>query len=301
MLLAVIMAVATIVEHAKGTPFVHAEIYGSWWFCALWAALVAVAIAYIVRSGVRRWSVWLIHASMVLMLAGALVTHLTAFQGIVYLRGDQPSNQVREMNNDSDESIRELHFYIRLDRFERFNNVGTNAAADYATSFVIMDGEKSLKGRVSMNNIYTYRGVRFYQASYDSDHAGSYLSVNCDPWGIPVTYTGYAFFFLSLLWLLVDPKGTFRRLCRQLALTDGLATVAALAIMIFASATANAQTRPTVLANCSSIIMTAFVLCRLSPSTSRKNCMDTEVMTARLPSRCSCLGYSIPMSGTTRP
>lgn len=242
MLLAVIMAVATIVEHAKGTPFVHAEIYGSWWFCALWAALVAVAIAYIVRSGVRRWSVWLIHASMVLMLAGALVTHLTAFQGIVYLRGDQPSNQVREMNNDSDESIRELPFYIRLDRFERFNNVGTNAAADYATSFVIMDGEKSLKGRVSMNNIFTYRGVRFYQASYDSDHAGSYLSVNCDPWGIPVTYTGYALFFLSLLWLLVDPKGTFRRLCRQLALTDGLATVAALAIMIFASATANAQT-----------------------------------------------------------
>ena len=43
---------------------------------------------------------------------------------------------------------------------------------------------------------------------------GSYLAVNSDPYGIPVTYTGYALLFFGLIAMLIEPKGNFRRLLR---------------------------------------------------------------------------------------
>ena len=208
-LLIVVMAAATIIENIKGTPFVQQSIYGSWWFSLLWALLVALAIAYLLKRHVRRWNILLLHAAMVVMLLGALLTHLMAYQGVVHLRGDQPSNEVEEMTSMTETTHRTLPFYIRLDKFEKLNHAGTDAAADYVTRFVIMDGPRSVHAQVSMNKIYHYRGIRFYQASYDTDNQGSYLSVNSDPWGIPVTYAGYALLFFSLLWMLFDPKGGY--------------------------------------------------------------------------------------------
>lgn len=236
------MAAATIIENIKGTPFVQHSIYGSWWFTLLWALLVALAIAYLLKRHVRRWNILLLHAAMAVMLFGALLTHLTAYQGIVHLRGDQPSNEVEEMTSMTETTRRSLPFYIRLDKFEKLNHAGTDAAADYVTHFVIMDGPRSVHAQVSMNKIYHYRGIRFYQASYDTDNQGSYLSVNSDPWGIPVTYTGYALFFLALLWLLVDPKGTFRNLCRQLAASDSFGNALGIILLLGLSLSTKAQT-----------------------------------------------------------
>lgn len=79
-LLIVVMAVATVLENVKGTPFVQQSIYGSWWFSLLWALLVALAFAYFLKRHVRRWSLLLLHAAMGVMLLGALLTHLTAYQ-----------------------------------------------------------------------------------------------------------------------------------------------------------------------------------------------------------------------------
>jgi hypothetical protein len=236
------MAAATIIENIKGTPFVQHSIYGSWWFSLLWALLVALAIAYLLKRHVRRWNILLLHAAMAVMLLGALLTHLTSYQGIVHLRGDQPSNEVEEMTSMTETTRRTLPFYIRLDKFEKLNHAGTDAAADYVTHFVIMDGPRSVHAQVSMNKIYHYRGIRFYQASYDTDNQGSYLSVNSDPWGIPVTYTGYALFFLALLWLLVDPKGTFRNLCRQLAASDSFGNALGIILLLGLSLSTKAQT-----------------------------------------------------------
>lgn len=241
-LLIVVMAAATVIENVKGTLFVRQNVYGSWWFMALWALLAALAIAYILKRHVHRWNILLLHAAMVVMLLGALLTHLTAYQGIVHLRGDQPSNEVEQMTSMTETTRRTLPFYVRLDRFEKLNHAGTDAAADYVTRFVIMDGPRSVHAQVSMNKIYHYRGIRFYQASYDTDNQGSYLSVNSDPWGIPVTYTGYALFFVALLWLLVDPKGTFRSLCRELAASDSFGNALGIILLLSLSLPAKAQT-----------------------------------------------------------
>ena len=81
-----VMAMATFMEKTKGTPYVLNNVYGSWWFSSLWALLAISGIVYIVRRKLKKVSLLLLHLSFVVILIGALLTHLTAWQGIVHLR-----------------------------------------------------------------------------------------------------------------------------------------------------------------------------------------------------------------------
>ena len=86
MVVVVVMAATTIVEKYQGTVFVSEHVYGAWWFSLLWAVLAAVAVAWFLRRKVRRLSTVVLHLSFIIILAGALITHLTGRQGIVHLR-----------------------------------------------------------------------------------------------------------------------------------------------------------------------------------------------------------------------
>ena len=68
------MAAATIIEHYLGSSFVSRHIYGSWWFSAAWAVMVALAAAWIARRKVRLPSVLTLHLSFAVILAGALLS-----------------------------------------------------------------------------------------------------------------------------------------------------------------------------------------------------------------------------------
>lgn len=221
-LLLVVMAAATMVESAWGTSAAHAWIYGSWWFCLLWGLLAAAGLVYFfaVRR-VRRAGVVALHLSLVLILIGALLTHLTSRQGMMHLRTGRPTDTYTTVTSGNDTTEVTLPFSLRLDRFETRYHAGTQTAADWLSRFTVIDGTERMEAQVSMNKIFTYRSVRFYQSSYDDDGRGSWLSVNTDPWGIPVTYTGYALLFLSLLWMLVSPHGSYRRLLRSPLLKRG--------------------------------------------------------------------------------
>ena len=220
-LLIVVMAAATVVEHYSNTLFVSEHIYGAWWFTLLWALLAAGGITYIVKRHVRKWNILLLHLSLLIILLGALLTHLTSFSGTLHLRQGKAVDSYREMMSTTETKSQPLPFVVRLDRFDVVNHPGTTAASDYITRFSIADGKTITHAQVSMNKIFVYHGVRFYQASYDTDNLGSILSVSSDRWGIPTTYTGYGLLFFSLFWLLIDPKGTFRRSIRQLSHSGG--------------------------------------------------------------------------------
>ena len=216
-LLLVVMAAATIVEQYKGTTFVGVHIYGSWWFCLLWALLTAFSIAWIIRRRMRRWSLLLLHGSFIVILVGALLTHLTARRGILHLRQGEESAQYA----DTEMKLRSLPFTLRLDSFEVQYHEGTASAMDYVSRVTVKDEDSEEAHIISMNSILSHNGVRLYQNSYDMDGRGSVFSVNSDPWGIPTTYLGYALLFFSLLFMLVDPKGAFRRLLRDPLLKKG--------------------------------------------------------------------------------
>mgnify|MGYP001255372184 FL=1 len=114
----VIMAVTTFVEHDRGTQFTSTEIYGSWWFCAIWAMLTLAAISYIIKKRIRDWGTILLHSSLVVILVGALTTHLFAVKGIIHLRKGEMTCQYMNTDNMSDMKIQNLPFGIRLNRFD---------------------------------------------------------------------------------------------------------------------------------------------------------------------------------------
>lgn len=239
------MAAATFVEKFRGTEFVHASVYGSWWFVGLWAVLVLLAVAYFVGRRVRRASVVLLHLSFAVILIGALLTHVTSWQGAVRLRVGETVSTYYENVPGGDVVERKLPFELRLESFDVKYHDGTRAEADYVSRFTITDGGATQRAEVSMNNVWKYRSVRFYQSSYDPDMRGSILALNSDPWGIPVTYAGYALLFLSLVWLLVDPKGAFRRLFKSDMMRRGVLSVMAVCAMSQAAGAANTLPRET--------------------------------------------------------
>lgn len=239
------MAAATFVEKFRGTEFVHASVYGSWWFVGLWAVLALLAVAYFVGRRVRRASVVLLHLSFAVILIGALLTHVTSWQGAVRLRVGETVSTYYENVPGGDVVERKLPFELRLESFDVKYHDGTRAEADYVSRFTITDGGATQRAEVSMNNVWKYRSVRFYQSSYDPDMRGSILALNSDPWGIPVTYAGYALLFLSLVWLLVDPKGAFRRLFKRDMMRRGVLSVMAVCAMSQAAGAANTLPRET--------------------------------------------------------
>ncbi len=222
LLITVVLASATVIEKIEGTDYVHLSIYGAWWFWALWAVMTAFAIVHILRSKLYRApSTFMLHCSFVLMLLGAITTSLTSEKGAIYLeRGITKSSYISE---NMDEVA--LPFSITLSDFEVKYYSGTKAAADYISYLTFESGEGGkTETTASMNKIASYEGYRFYQSEYDA--WGSQLSVSRDVYGIPITYAGYILMALSLLWMLLSPRGAFRRLLRSPLLRKGAMVLA---------------------------------------------------------------------------
>jgi ABC-type transport system involved in cytochrome c biogenesis permease subunit len=72
------------------------------------------------------------------------------------------------------------------------------------------------EGTVRMNKPLKYRGYRFCQSDYDSDQMGVTLSYNYDPWGIGITYTGYALFLIGMITFFFQKNTYFRALWNKM-------------------------------------------------------------------------------------
>ncbi len=189
--------VATVVDKICGTQVAQDYIYASPAMIVLWAALALSSLIYLVLQGIhRRVVVMMLHLSFVVILCGALITHIWGEQGKVHLRqGEQPATQFQL----TDGEVCELPFSIALNDFVLEYYPGTFAPMDYVSIVEVNDNLGSRQGRVSMNNIFRYRNYRFYQSGYDADERGTILLVAHDPYGIAVTYAGYILLLLSMI------------------------------------------------------------------------------------------------------
>ena len=236
-LVIVCMAAATVVEKYSGTDFVRSNVYGAWWFSLLWAVLTAAGIIYFLRHRCKSWSGIAIHLSFVVILAGAFVTHVSSERGTVHLRQGAYISTCVMYDRHNQPHDAQMPFQMRLDRFDVQYHEGTDAAVDYVSQFTIIDHGKQYSGKVSMNRIFRYGAMRFYQSSYDNDMLGASVSFNSDPIGIPLTYTGYALLFFSLVYMLFDPHGAYRKLLRLSHLKKGLMMMA----LLFALGSSSAE------------------------------------------------------------
>ena len=211
-LIVVCIGFATIIEKYHGTTFVSEHIYGAWWFSALWAVLTVASCAYIMQQRLyKRMAVLLLHLSFVVILAGALTTHLFAKRGIVRLRTDVNVTAFVDHKN----KIETLPFSLMLKEFRIVNYPGTDAPLDYQS--IIKSGDKEVV--VSMNNIGNIDNYRLFQQSYDSDGEGVTLGVSYDPWGITITYIGYLLLLVGIIATLLSRQTQMRSLYKKAMLT----------------------------------------------------------------------------------
>lgn len=196
-ILLVTMAVATFVEHS------HCEIsvYSSWWFLALWSMAVLAACIYSFPRFGKKVSLWSVHMSFLVILLGALITYFSASRGTLHLL----PHDTTILYEDETGLVKEMPISIRLDSFEVLYYKESRIPKDYISQVTVLDkGGKSVKAKISMNHIFKYGSLRFYQLSYDPLSGSSVLFINKDPWGIGVTYIGYALLFLSLFFIVVQ-------------------------------------------------------------------------------------------------
>lgn len=210
-LVAAVLAAGTIFEKEHGAEWTGEHFYGSWWFAVL-LGLVAVGslsrVYTLIRSKLIRshFSSLLIHIAIpVILLGGALTSWTGEHYSITLAPGETKEG-------------------ITLEHFEVLYYPGTHTPMDFV-SHVTADGEPF---DISMNHILRHDGRRYYQEDYD-DQGRTTLSVSHDPWGIPVTYTGYALLLLGLGWLVIKRsergvnKGSEREVKGTIASADNIA------------------------------------------------------------------------------
>ena len=235
----IVMAIATIVEKIHGTTFVNTKIYSTWWFTAIWAVLAIASIARIITSGMQKTlTVLTLHISFVVILAGALTTHITSKKGYLHLRCSETARLYTEQSSNGDMRTATLPFSVTLNDFNIKNYEGTTTHSDYASHLTFSTDEGSTNETVSMNNIAVVEGYRFYQTSFDRDMKGSILTVTYDPYGTGITYIGYGLLIVSAILLLVLRTPRIKQLYRQL---NG-SKVLAIGCLVLVAATSFAKT-----------------------------------------------------------
>lgn len=205
--LVAVLATGTVIEMLHGSEYALSHVYGAWWFVALWA-LVAIGMVVMLAQE-RSWkrpSVCVLHLSILLILLGALLTMLTGQHGRMMLEPRKPIQTFYEGNATENHPV-ELPFTLTLDRFEIETYEGSSRPKDYVSYLQLTDGEQQKDVVISMNHILKHRHYRFYQSDYD-EQGNSILDVARDPWGITVTYMGYALLFVALVMLLFKQKNT---------------------------------------------------------------------------------------------
>ena len=153
---------------------------------------------------------WLLHIALTIILVGACVTHFCGEQGEVHVRGDQATSL----------TTRHSTLTLFLWDFQIIADAEGNPV-DYISELRIMDrsskGEelKVDEGTLRMNKPLKYHGYRFCQSDYNSDEMGVVLTYNYDPWGIGITYTGYALLLLAMIAFFFQRRTHFRAMIRQ--------------------------------------------------------------------------------------
>ena len=171
----------------------------------------------------RKWTngKW-IHIALGIIVLGACVTHFFGEQGEIHLRADKAetlNHQSKIINHTSAVTLFLWDFQVLYD--------ADNNPVDFISELRLLDRSQSSisnqqsaitvdEGIVRMNKPLKYHGWRFCQSDYDSDQMGVVLAYNYDPWGIGITYTGYALLLVAMIAFFFQPRTRFRALYKSL-------------------------------------------------------------------------------------
>lgn len=211
---AFLMALATLIEKQMNTTAAKMLIYYSPVFLLLQFLMVLNFVLLLLKHRFilkRRWTLITIHAALIVILAGALTTHLFGKEGTVRIReGEKTDAMVVHTSKGVFE--KKLPFTLELIDFRLIRYPGSQSPSSYESDLLVHFDGGVRRATVFMNNVLDVKGYRFFQASYDEDERGTVLSVNRDVAGRTVTYTGYFLLMIGFLFMFVAPDSRLRKL-----------------------------------------------------------------------------------------
>lgn len=217
-LYALSLATATFIEKYHGTPAAKAIVYYSPLFFLLQFLLVLNFIAVLIKYQLlkrRKWGLIVTHFAFIVILFGALVSHLFGEEGILHLREGESSDRIAVRTSDAT-SYHILPFQVELVEFTLTRYPGSSSPSAYESEVLVHVDGTTRRERIYMNNVLDIKGYRFFQASYDPDEKGSVLSVNRDVAGRNITYTGYFLLIIGFIFCFIGKNSRFMQLSRQL-------------------------------------------------------------------------------------
>ncbi|MFB3815071.1 MAG: cytochrome c biogenesis protein ResB [Terriglobales bacterium] len=113
-------------------------------------------------------AVYVVHASLLLILAGGIIDGMFGYKGYINLVADKaPLNQIELQ----DGTKHPLGFSLRCDEAGQENYTGqfANMPKRWWSKLVVTEnGQEVLRKEISVNDPLVYRGMRFYQSGYGS-------------------------------------------------------------------------------------------------------------------------------------
>lgn len=117
------------------------------------------------KGGWTRLGVIVVHVSILVIFAGAIIGSLTGWKASIYIPEGSFTKNVYSFSKNH-EAI-DLGFQVACDKFE-VSYYKNGAPKDYRSELVVFDakGKEQLRKSIEVNDPLNYRGITFYQSSF---------------------------------------------------------------------------------------------------------------------------------------
>ena len=111
-----------------------------------------------------RTGVYIVHASILVIFFGAIIGSLGGYKGSVMIPETQERNRVFLFGG---KGVEELDFTVRCNNF-KIDFYPNGMPKEYTSSLTVLEqGEEVLTKVIEVNDPLTYKGITFYQSSYE--------------------------------------------------------------------------------------------------------------------------------------
>jgi len=128
--------------------------------------VLAQGIIYVEKHRVARLAPYVVHASLLIIFAGAIIDGLWGFKGFVNLTPGARTQSIEPMTAPG--APHQLGFTLRCDGMGMVTYPDGSPKQYWSLLAVEENGREVMRKTIWVNDPLTYKGVRFFQASYGS-------------------------------------------------------------------------------------------------------------------------------------
>lgn len=119
---------------------------------------------YLERGRFSRLGVYLVHLSLLIIFLGTVIGSLYGFQGFLELKEGESRDRI---SIKGPQSVKRLGFSVQLDKFT-MAYYPNGMPKEYRSDLSVWEqGQEKEKAVIRVNDPFTYKGITFYQSSWD--------------------------------------------------------------------------------------------------------------------------------------